>query len=223
MRPPFALASFLLSVILAGCGNDRPASALDSIAADSSLRRPTDFSRLWADSSSAHRVDTMIYHAPPRGALKPESIAALPHWIVGALVSGGCAVPQMVGSERPGNFMHGEFRAKGDSVWVVACVANGRAGILVFRADTTLAPDSLDWGTVEAEANRYLRDSTEKGWTWTREISTIDPDEARKWCRAGAHEPIHLGITEFSYQMQVGAHYFEDGKWHGCPDWPEGD
>lgn len=132
-------------------------------------------------------------------------------------------IPQMPGGGSPNNVLFGDFRAKGDSVWAVACVSHGRGGTLVFHSDTLAPPDSLDWTTIQGEANRYVRDEKGKEWTWTREISIVDPGEAMKWCRAGRLEGIHVGLTDFSYQIQVGAHYFEEGRWHDCPDWPEGD
>lgn len=211
------------SILIAGCGGDGKPTSTIAAAEDSVLKRPVDLSKYPAETADPTTSTHRAFPDAPIDAISPESIDVLPAWVQRQLHSLGCLIPQMVGEEGTTNFLFGEFRAKGDSIWAVACVAHGQGGTLVFKKDTLAAPDSLDWTSIEVEAGRYARDSAVSGWTWTRQISAVGPDNARNWCRAGAREPIHSGLVDFSYQTLVGAHYFEEGHWHGCPNWPDGD
>ena len=212
-----------VGLLILGCNPEAKPVDPIALARDSVMRRPVDMSRY--DPDSATRIPPERMRDPDSlvGTIQPESIPALPEWLAHTLSRGGCRVPRMTGSTRPGNFLRGRFRDASESVWAVTCVSGGHAGTLVFHGDSTLPPDSLNWSALANEADRYLDHGTGHSWEWTRELSSIDSTQARRFCRAGQVEPLHAGIIEFSYQMLVGAHYFEEGRWHTCPDWPVGD
>jgi len=150
-------------------------------------------------------------------SLRPAELAAVPAFVVTALETYGCVVPQTWNSYETRkvqtNVVRGAFAAKGQEDWAVLCSRDGRSHIQVFWGGSARCPEAWLARESVVEDVELFRPVTDADRTWNvfvRELVSDSPGSQREG------PPLARSATTTASRSRSDTHASRASGWKRC-------
>lgn len=138
------------------------------------------------------------------------SFPGIPDTIRTELETRHCMVPQTYEARQPENVVHGAFEKKGTSDWAVLCSVNGASSLLVFFANRSQTPFTLDTGK-NSQWIAVRPSGQVRGFAWG--VDALGPAEISQQVHADPDAFDHDGVGDAFIERESTIRYYSNGAW----------